>query len=176
MESGTEQSKKRQPKAFNRRIWLRGKRGVGKPMSLIIDYLDDLPVACEIEQVVKDLLIHRYLPLALKKKDYPEAEIKVFAYESIRFFQGLIDAIKEASGIQDEPSTSPAVPTVSLVIQGEEIKHVQESSSSEDEVLLEAEDRIENGHNGRNERYREYNRYSNGHANGVNQAQNLLGL
>ena len=166
MESEAARTSKRKSQSYNRRIFLRGKKGTEQPLSIIIDYLDDLPVKCDIKQVVKELLIHRYLPLALKNKRNVEAESKLFAYESIRFFQGIIDAIKEAFDIQDEPST----PVVSLVIQGADV-HVQEDGSLGGDAVLKKVDLAANGHN------KEYEGYSsNGHSNDVNQAQNLLGL
>ena len=171
MESEAAKTSKRKSQSYNRRILLRGKRGTERPLSIIIDYLDDLPVKCDIEQLVKEFLIHRYLPLALKNKRNAEAESKLFAYESIRFFQGIIDAIKEAFDMQDEPST----PVVSLVIQGADV-HVQEDNSLEGDAVLGKDSLAANGHNKEYERYSSNGHFNNGHSNGVNQAQNLLGL
>lgn len=164
---------KSRSRSYNRRILLRGNKGSTQPLSIIMDYLDDLPVKCNIEQLVKEFLIHRYLPLALKKDRGLEADGKLFAYESIRFFQGIIDAIKEAFDIQDKPAT----PVVSLVIQSADV-HAQEDASLKENAVLEkggftCEDHDE-GHSGNGHSSNGHS--SNGHFAGVNQAQNLLGL
>ncbi len=167
---------KSKSRSYNRRILLRGNKESAQPLSMVVNYLDDLPVKCNIEQLVKEFLVHRYLPLALKNKEGLEADSKLLAYESIRFFQGVIDSIKEAFDIQDKPAT----PVVSLVIQGADV-HVQEEGSLEDVEMLRKGSPLYNGNGHLGNGYPNNGYSGNGYpgnepSNGVNQAQSLLGL
>lgn len=64
---------------------------------------------------VKRFFIYRNLVFVLRNESASDDKIKDAAYQAIAFFEGLINAIKHAAGIENQPDTSSHYIPVSAV-------------------------------------------------------------
>ena len=93
---------------YDRSIRIRPVKGGDQPLSIIFDYLNELPFDHDHEAEVLKLLTHKYLFFALKAQGHPdELLLKQVAHEAIGVFQSIADSIREAADIAEENKSNP---------------------------------------------------------------------
>lgn len=140
-----------------RHLQLRAKRGSEDPIAIILEYLESLPYEYDVQQESRKLLISKHMVHGLRKRGCTEEEIKSVAYRDIGYFEGIINSIRSAAGIE-----------------GELFQWANPATATFRGLTLVSDDQNKNGKKNTGNSSEEEKDFSN--PDGINEAKNILGI